>query len=194
MTITQDDYINTAMHVGRPEASQTGQPLELNIVCLSPNDLKNEANDRLAPDADITSDIWYQNRPLPGDKVDSEEGHARFRLAKDHVCLLTDAKEHYGKRIGGCLQGAVIDKKKKISVRFPPPGGLHDDDAVIYVFPKFIDSKGQVLPVRPARFHPPGAYTEKLYIEIGVDKNRAHYGQYIDNVTERKLHGREDDD
>jgi len=194
LTITQDDFINTAMHAGRPKASRTGEPLEVSIVCVGGHDLKNEANDRLAPDADITCDVWYQNRPIPGDKVDSEESHPRFRLPKNKIFLLTDDKNCYGTGAGNRLHGAVIDKKQKVTARFSFPAGLHDDDSVIYVFPKFIDGNGQVLPVRPAVFHPPGAYTHELFVKIGVDESRAHYGQYIENLTERKLHGREDAD
>lgn len=194
LTITQDDFINTAMHAGRPKASRTGEPLELSIVCVGGHDLKNEANDRLAPDADITCDVWYQNRPIPGDKVDSEESHPRFRLPKNQIFLMTDDKNCYGTGAGNRLHGAVIDKKQKVTTRFSFPAGLHDDDSVIYVFPKFIDGNGQVLPIRPAVFHPPGAYTHELFVKIGVDESRAHYGQYIENLTERKLHGREDAD
>ena len=193
LTITQDDFINTAMHAGRPKASQTGEPLELSIVCVGGHDLKNEANDRLAPGAGITCDVWYQNRPIPGDKVDSEETHPRFRLPKNQISLMTNDKNCYGTRVGNRLHGAVIDKKEKVTTRFSFPAGLHDDDSVIYVFPKFIDGNGQVLPIRPAVFHPPGAYTHELFIKIGVDKSQAHYGQYIENLTERKLHGREND-
>ena len=41
----------------------------------------------------------------------------------------------------------------------------------------------------PAKFDPPGAYTHELAVKIGVDAGRGSYGQYIDNVTERKMHG-----
>ncbi len=194
LTITQDDYINTAMHAGRPKASRTGEPLEVTIVCVSAHDLKNDANERLAPGSGITCDAWYNNRPKPGDKVDSEESHSRFRLPKGHVLLLTNRKDFYGRKIGSWLQGAVTDKKETVAVRFPAPAGLHDDDSVIYIFPRFVDSSGEYLAVPPAVFHPPGAFTHELFVKIGVDESRAHYGQYIDNVTDRKLHGRGKDD
>ena len=54
---------------------------------------------------------------------------------------------------------------------------------------------GKVLPVRPVKFHPPGAYTEKLGVKIGVRENAEHYGQYVEiHNTPRKLHGAEQQD
>jgi len=126
--------------------------------------------------------------------VDSEETHTRFRLPKDQVFVATDDKQYYGKRIGGRLHGAIVDKKDQITLKFKFAGGLHSNESVIYVFPKFIDNKGKILPVPPAKFDPPGAYTHEVYVKIGVDEGRGHYGQYIDNTTERKLHGRGADD
>ena len=52
-------------------------------------------------------------------------------------------------------------------------------------------ARGEVLPVPPAKFDPPGAYTHELSVKIGVNESRGNYGQYIENTTERKLHGRE---
>lgn len=193
LTITQDDYINTAMHVNRPLAARTGEPLEIDIVCVTPTDLKHEANAGMAPDANITSAIWFRDRPIPGDKKDMEDRGGRFWLPKSQISLLTFDKKCYGTLIGDPLCGAATDKKREAVKTFSHAGALHDKDSVIYVFGKFIDKNGGVLPVPPAKFHPPGAYTEKLCIKIGVDESRANYGQYIDNTTERKLHGSSDD-
>ena len=156
LTITQEDYINTAMHIGRPKEQRTGQPLELSIVCVHAADLQKEANDLLSPESEITSKIWYENRPEHGDKMD--------------------------------------DEAYAVVVRFNFAGGLHSDTSVIYVFPKFIGPKGEVLPVRPAVFHPPGAYTNELSCKIGVDESREDYGQYIENTTPRKMHGSEENE
>lgn len=194
LTTTQDDYINTAMHADRQRSSRTGEPLEITIVSVYPGDLKLDANDRLDPGREITCDVWYQDRPQPGDKVDMEEPHGRFRIPKNQVFIRTDDAQYYGKRVGGRLHGALIDKQKTVKTSFNFAGPLHNDKSVIYVFPKFIDRRGQVLPVPPAKFHPPGAYTHELAVKIGVDETRGHHGQYIDNITERKMHGREKDD
>ncbi len=191
LTITQEDYINTAMFAGRSGTTQRGEPLELNIVCVYPGDLKEEANDRLDPESEITSDVWYEDRPVPGDKEDTEDRETRFWLPKKQIFLLTDDKKFFGTRIGGRLRGALIDKKKDIRKEFKFDAGLHDKKSVIYVFPKFIGPDGRVLPIRPAKLHPPGAYTDDLHVKIGVDAGREYYGQYIKNETPRKLHGRE---
>ncbi len=189
LTITQETYINTAMHIGRPAGSKTGEPLELNIVVVTPKDLKHESNDGLAPEAGITSDIWFRDRPIPGDKADTEDRGGRFYLPKEQIFLMSYDTKFYGKRIGDPLRGAATDRKEKIVKKFNHAGHLHDDKSVVYVFGKFVDKNGNVLPVPPAKFHPPGAYTEDLSIKIGVDERRPHYGQYIDNTTPRKLHG-----
>ena len=191
LTTTQDDYINTAMHAERQRGSRTGEPLELTIVSVYPGDLKLDANDRLDPSRAITSDVWYQDRPQPGDKVDMEEPHGRFRIPKNQVFVRTEDKHFYGKRVGGRLRGALIDKQKTVKTTFNFAGPLHNKKSVIYVFPKFIDKRGEALLVPPAKFHPPGAYTHELAVKIGVDETRGNHGQYIDNITERKLHGRE---
>lgn len=191
LTITQEDYINTAMHWGRPKEQRTGEPLEVNIVCVTAGDLKKDGNGLLSPDAGITSKIWYENRPDKSHKDD--EGYSGLQLPRGQIFLLTDDKGCYGKRVGGRLRGAVVDNRDKVVMRFNFPGGLHSRKSVIYVFPKFIDADGRVLPVEPAKFYPPGAYTRELSCKIGVDEDREYYGQYIRITTQRKLHGRAKD-
>jgi hypothetical protein len=194
LTIRQGDYINTAMHSGREKADRTGEPLELTIVSVYPNNLKHDSNTRLDPSRPITSDVWYQNRPWSGDKVDMEETHGRFRIPKNQVFVRTEDDQVFGTKVGGWLRGALIDKQKTTKMTFKFAGPLHNKKSVIYVFPKFIDHRGQVLPVPPAKFHPPGAYTHELSVGIGVDETRGNNGQYIDNTTERKLHGKDETD
>ncbi|HUU85578.1 MAG TPA: hypothetical protein VM243_18920 [Phycisphaerae bacterium] len=189
MLIHQEDYVNTAMHADRQLAARTGEPLEVTIVSIYPKDLAVDANDRLNPDRGITSDVWYRDRPQPGDKVDMEEPHGRFRLPKDQVFVRTEDSQYYGTKAGGRLRGALIDKQTTVKTTFKFAGPLHSNKSVIYVFPKFIDNRGEVLPVPPAKFHPPGAYTHELSVKIGVNESRGNYGQYIENTTERKLHG-----
>lgn len=40
--IKQDEYVNTAMHRNRAPAERTGEPLEINIVVVTPKDLEME--------------------------------------------------------------------------------------------------------------------------------------------------------
>lgn len=191
LTITQADHINTAMYRG----GSRGEPLEVNVVCVTKKDLDRPENQRLSPGSGITSDEWYARRPIPGDKPDQESRGDRFWLPSNQILLLTDDKESYGATKGVRLRGAQVDKKDHVTLKFSFPGGLHDDESVIYVFPKFIGPDGKVLGVRPAKFHPPGAYKEDLFVEIGVDANRTfeNYGQTLqinDVKSPRKLHGR----
>ena len=188
LTITQDPRINNAMHSHRSEKQRTGDPLEVSIVCVTPKDLKreDEANERLRPGSGITSKEWYEHRPVPG--VGDE---TRFRLPADGIYLLTNDKEVYGKVKHKALNGAIIDGTETIRVsgiRFPT-WKMHGRNSVVYVFPKFIGQDGRVLPVPPAVYHPPGAYTRKLSCKIGVKPGGENEGQYIENTTSRRLHG-----
>lgn len=193
MTITQDEYVNTAMHVDRKVEDRTGEPLELDIVLVYPSDLKDERNDRLKPSSGITSAEWFKRRPIPGDKVDMEASNDRFRLPPGQILLLTNDSETYGRRIGSSLRGARLDGKTiaKKGIEFSSLA-WHDDNAVIYVFARFIDKQGQVLEAPPAKFHPPGAYSDQLAVKIGTRENAANHGQYIEIDSERcprKMHG-----
>ncbi len=192
LTITQDTYINTAMHVNRPKDKQTGEPLEVHIVSVYPDDLKNTANSRLAPGNAITSDVWFQDCPQPGDRWDMPgvAGTSRFQLPPDQIFLLTDDRSYYGSYSGPTLHGAAVDGTSPIKRKFKFGGPLHNKNSVIYVFPKFIGADGRVLPVPPAKFDPPGAYSSDLSVHIGVDESRPHYGQYIKIGTDRRLHGK----
>jgi len=194
LTIWQDPYINTACHAARPPQDRTGQPLELAIVCVYPKDLEKPANALLKPDSKITCRDWYARRPLG---PNPEAG--RFELNKNQIFLLTDDSKAYGTVVGSkLLRGARQDGEKPIRLSFWFEGGwtgaqYHHPNSVIYVFGKFTDKDGNVLPVPPAKFHPPGAYREDLEIRIGVDPDRPlEAGQYIKVLTERKLHGKEE--
>jgi hypothetical protein len=178
LTITQDRLINTA-GTGRTE------PLELNIVCVAPNDLKLETNKRLAPDSGITSDVWFKDRPIHGDTAEMGEGSrgSRFWLPSSQVACLTFDKSAYGTRIGDSLRGTAIDGAAPLRKSFRFPGFFQvsfDPQAVIYIFGKFTGPRGELLAVPPAKFHPPGAYTRDLKVHVGVREGGPNYGQYIE--------------
>lgn len=191
LMVTQDPYINNAMHRNLSESERTGDPLEVSIVCVYPEDLEKPANQALRPGQNITCKGWYDHRP------EASGGADRFDLARNQIHLLTDAapSQAFGQKKGPALKGAVRDGRSEV----PVPGikferKLHSANSVIYVFPRFIDKNGEVLPVPPAVFNPPGAYSSGLSVKIGVNaadiKNPAsHYGQYITITAPRRLHG-----
>jgi hypothetical protein len=179
LTFRQADYINTAMHWGREPSQRTGQPLEINIVSVRAKDLKLAVNDRLKPERQITSDVWFANRPIPGDDQEKAETGGRFYLPKSQVLLMAYGSEYYGTKIGDPLRGAATDKKKEIKMTVPSSGFFGSSTSVIYVFAKFVDEKGEVLPVAPARIQSPGGTRDRI-VEIGVDESRGHFGQYIE--------------
>jgi len=182
LTIEQDPYINTAMHRGRPADRRTGQPLEMYVVCVTPEDLEKPANQKLDPTFDITSDVWYQLRATRA----GEPG--RFDVPENQIFVLTDSAHVYGKKVGSRLKGAVADGKSEVVVSgISFDGPLYNAKSVIYAFPKFVDSSGRVLRVKPAKWHPPGAFTRNLYSKIGVRDPGGAAEQYIENTTKRHL-------
>lgn len=196
LTVWQDHYINTAPHANRPPEKRTGEPLELAIVAVYPSDLKKPSNELLRPDSPVTCKDWFERCPVGG-RGEASVGGDRFDLPRDQIFLFAkDAKDPklYGKVIGKALSGAHKDGKEPIRkggivYRL---GTIHDHDAVLYVFPKFIGRDGGYLPIAPVKFHPPGAYTDDLVVRIGVRENQPiEQAQYIENLTPRKLHGRE---
>jgi hypothetical protein len=195
LTVHQDPYINTACHANRPPDKRTGEPLELDIVCVYPHDLDKPENDLLKPTSKITSKDWFERRPQT---PNPEAG--RFTLPKKQIFLFTGDSKAFGQKIGEYLRGAKQDGEKpvkKSGIMFDGGWGgaqFHDERSVIYIFGRFTDKDGNVLPVPPAKFHPPGAYTEQLEIKIGVDPNRPlEAAQYIEVLSPRKLHKSEAD-
>ena len=180
LTFRQADYINTAMHWGRAPSQRTGEPLEINIVQVRAKDLKIAPNDRLKSDRNITSDVWFANRPILGDDLEKAEAGGRFWLPKSQILVMTYDTGYYGTRIGDPLRGAATDKKKEIKTSVKTAGMFSGATSAIYVFAKFVDERGNVLPVAPARIRSPGAGDHGIIIEIGVDESRGNFGQYIE--------------
>jgi hypothetical protein len=172
LTITQEDYINNAMQIDRSPQDRTGEPLELDIVCVYPDDLADPRNARLGPNSGLTSEEWFRRRPIPGDQVNLGAPSDRFWLPEEQIYLLTNDRQYYGQRIGAALRGAKLDGTAvaKGGIDFNA-WFLHSENSVIYVFGRFTDKQGKVLPVPPA-------------VRIGVRESGANYGQYIAIDTE----------
>ncbi len=188
ITISQHERINTAMHRHRAREMQTGDPLELTIVCVYPEDLKKSENDRLKPGSGLTAVDWYQHRPTG---VGGQQA-GRFWIPSSQIYLMTNEKGLVGRIKGPALGGATEDgwtERKFGGIAFSK--ALHDKNSVIYVFPKFIGPRGDVLPVKPVIFHRPGAYRRNLFIEIGVRDGGDNFGQFVLHSTKRRLHGAE---
>lgn len=199
LTITQDNFVNTASQIDRPPQQRTGVPLELAIVCVYEKDLERSVNSALKPGSGITSDIWFKKRPLPGDdETDASKRkpgwEERFQLSTDQIFLLTNDEpgKVFGKRIANALRGAQIDGKQlKKKFEFST-FAVHNRNSVIYVFGRFSDNADNTLPVKPAIWNPPGDYTEALSLHIGVDEgnprgNFGCFGQYLENTTPPRL-------
>jgi len=191
LTIVQDDFINNGMQHGRAEKDRTGEPLQIDIVCVHPEDLK--YNDDLRPERQITSKEWFEHRPQTDYKDKSKDSSDKlYRLPKGRIfvlCRQNDKDRTYGVYRKPCLRGAKLDGRTVTvdGINFRS-SSLFDGDSIIYVFGKFTDEKGQVLKTPPAVFRPPGKYTSAIAVKVGVHKDqmndRDKRGQYIENTTE----------
>jgi hypothetical protein len=63
--------------------------------------------------------------------------------------------------MGICKRSLITGVKRGVPAR-----NVHSDLAVIYVFCKFTDAKGDVLPVRHAIFHRVGDYRAEIAVHI----------------------------
>ncbi len=188
VTLIQDEYINTAIHLSRAPGQRTGEPLEVNIVCVYPGDLEKPENALLSPDSNITSQLWFarrpQNPPQPG----------QFSLPATQVYVLTDEKDVYGKVAGKALRGAKRDGRTEVTVTgiefkeegWFKGGAVHSSRSVIYVFARFYDQNGAILPVPPAKFNPPGSYGNPLRVHIGVREPAGRAEQFIEIAMNRE--------
>lgn len=172
LRIKVDKHINNAMKpVG---GDQSGNPLDVDVVLLTSDDLKRDANRDLKIDSDlirrdtdrksgITSDIWFDRHPTEG------KGQ-RFEVPPNQIHRLAQ-------RVGS------DDHLHKLD-HFDVPG-LKDragmpSYCVIYVFGRFEDAQEKCLPVEPAVFINP---QKDIAVFIGVDANKRGgaptYGQFI---------------
>jgi len=177
ITIVQDRFINTAVHLNRPVDQRTGDPLEVSMVYLFPDDLEKEVNAGLRPGSGITSKGWYDNRPTLGSR-------GGFQVPADQIFLLTNDSQPYGTRVGRRLRGADRDGTSEVAVTGVGhlSRGRFKSGPILYVFPKFIGPQGQVLPVPPLLYRRPYSRSG-IRFRVGVDPNRDHYGQYVERVT-----------
>lgn len=180
MSLTRDEYINSEMYIDRPVADRTGAPLEVNVVLVYPDDLKKDVNSQLKPGSGITSKEWFEKRPK------AAADPARFDLPRSQILLFTNDSDYYGERKGPALQGTKVASPDPALLTFKFERGLNDENAVIYVFGRFTDKDGYLLPVPPAMFQAPGKYPDELSVHIGVDWNRSGIHQYIVSRTNRK--------
>ena len=188
LTITRDPYINNGMHVDRQMGDRTGEPLEVAVVMVYPNDLKNDANMRLRPDSGMNVAEWFEKRPQPGDDPAATGGNPRFRLKQSQIYLFTNDTQYYGTRIGPAINGSATDKGDPKVRELDFKEGMNDPNAAIYVFARF-NSPGTnaTLPAPPVVFRKPGSYPKDLTVHVGVDWNRtATNGQYLEARTASK--------
>lgn len=176
LRIYQDDYINTAPVADRPRDAQTSVPLQLDLVVVYPDDLENPVNERLRPGAGITAKDWYERRPGSGKE------HA-FELPKEQVHVIGSDRE-WGRNLAPAIRGRVLDRSDPIVIKDLKIKWSHagDHDSVLYIFPRFIDERGGVLPVPPVEVSPPNKHGSDLAIKVGVrpDVRQPEMAQYIE--------------
>lgn len=177
VSITQANLINNAN-------IRDGEPLEVTVVCVHPDDLENPDNQLLQSGSTINSKVWYQRRPsLSG----SGSGITPFQLIPDRIFVFTDDQqsEVYGTKLGAALRGADHDGRSLITRKISSRDGFWRSGSVIYVFAAFSGPEG-VLPVAPATFA--GHQKATIDVEIGLIESQltnrnANYGQFIKRVA-----------
>lgn len=174
LSITQHKFINNAAYPHRPVDERTGDPLEVNIVCVLPDDLEKPENNRLKPGSGITSREWYDQRPTHG----GQEAQ-KFSLPSEQIYVLSNTQGVYGVPKGQALQGAAEEKPERIvaGIKFPKKFGHRN--SVIYVFPRFIGPDYEIIPTPPVAFNPPSKYGRSLAVEIGLQSGGSFHGQFI---------------
>lgn len=174
VSIRQEALINTAYIA-------EGEPLEVTVVCVHPDDLENQVNQPLAPGSNINSKVWYERRPtLSGSNSNP------FVLAQDRIFVFTDDPEDqvWGRKLGPSLRGADQDGRSLIQTSIPFRDTFWRSGSVIYVFAAFSGPDG-VIPAAPAIF--PGHHRAKIAIAIGTIEGKRgnsneNHGQFIKNV------------
>jgi hypothetical protein len=183
MTVTREPVINTAF-------DRNGVPLSVDIVTVHPDDLKGdnvEYNRDLAPGGGITADVWFANKPTR-DSVKDPNDTKHFRIDRSQIFSFTDMKKEdvYGVYCGGQIVGNKYRgaHEKDIVVRNIDVGDVFDEKGVIYVFGRFTDATGRVLPTKPAEFWRVGDYVRNLEVRIAENDMR--------RVTDRTFRKSED--
>lgn len=177
MTFSVDKYINTAMQIQQNKAAEarTGEPLDVDIVCVFPKDLSNDSNSLLRPGSGITCDQWYDRRP----KSPQAEGK-NFVLPATHIYSLARDNTIYGTWKRGPVQGHGVPN-------YPEQFTINDLDfpigwfssGVVYVFPRFTNDQGGVLQIPPAVFNPPKNQTKVAIRWDSKNQSAPTYGQIV---------------
>ncbi len=164
MTIHRGEVINTYVE---PQ----GSPLSIDIVTVAPADFKGDekenANHDLLPDGGITADVWFKRKPTRLSMAD-EKGVEHFILDRKQIISFTDNKKQdvYGVRQDGRIRGRRFEKADRIIVEDIPAMDIRNRKSAIYVFGKFMDAEGNVIPTKPVIFSPVDAYHQRIEIEI----------------------------
>lgn len=182
LRVTQEEYVNTGMSWRLPPENRTGDPLEVSVVWVLPEDLENPVNRDLRPESGITTKIWYERRPELG----AQPGSGKFEIPAGQIFVLADQEGIYGTRLGCRLHGAHQKQKhtETLTYQFKVPSVF--GDPIVYVFPKFVGEGGELLPVPPAVYTPPESRNNMFAVQIGVDAGRQNEptaGQYIRKVN-----------
>lgn len=174
IAVDREKFINT-------RADPKGYPVSIDIVSVYPSDLKDAANKDLMPTGPgITADLWFARKPTR-ESMSRKDDVQNFRLGEEQIHSYTDEdnKTIYGRRKGGKIIGTdassgniVISRSQGLPVR-----DIFSSEAAIYVFAKFTDKNGKVLPSRPAVFWRVGDFKEELAVRIK--------GESIERTTKR---------
>lgn len=184
LTIYRDNVINT-------DFDRNGAPIEVDIVTVFPSDFRRvndtdleEINNDLLPGKKINSKMWFERKPTRESYKNMDPNHY-YIPSKRIFSFAANREDTFGTYKGGRIQGAKFresNKKGDIVVTGIPVDDIWNERSVLFVFCKFTNANGEVLPTAPAEFRKLGRYKEELavtihdkYVEVGtsakLDKN-----------------------
>lgn len=182
LTIYRDDVINT-------DFDRNGAPIEVDIVSVFPSDFRRtndvdleEINNDLLPGKQINSKMWFERKPTRESYKNMDPN--RYYIPSKRIFSFAANKEGiFGTYKGGRIQGAKFRESnraaREIVVTGIPVDDIWNEKSVLFVFCKFTNASGEILPTAPAEFRKLGRYKEDLGVHI--------HDKYVEALTGAKL-------
>ncbi|MBX3394906.1 MAG: hypothetical protein KF841_06025 [Phycisphaerae bacterium] len=195
LTIYRDDVINT-------DFDRNGAPIEVDIVSVFPSDFRKvndvdleEINTDLLPSKGINSKMWFERKPTRESYSKMDPNHY-YIPSKRIFSFAANRETTFGNYKGGRIQGAKFRESgrtaKEIVVTGIPVDDIWNDRSVIFVFCKFTNANGEILPTAPAEFRKLGRYKEDLAIHIHDKSVEALSSAKLDRNFEEKQNKKAD--
>lgn len=195
LTIYRDDVINT-------DFDRNGAPIEVDIVTVFPSDFRKvndvdleEINNDLLPGKGVNAKMWFERKPTRESYRNMDPNHY-YIPSKRIFSFAANRETTFGNYKGGRIQGAKFRESgrtaKEIVVQGIPVDDIWNDRSVVFVFCKFTNANGEILPTAPAEFRKLGRYKEALAVHIHDKWVEAMSSAKLDKNFEEKQNKKAD--